>query len=258
MLRCLRYGLLMLALATPVQAEPAIADVASRILSLCGACQALLVGERHQQAESPALFIQLVARLVERGERIVVGLEIPATRQDALDAVVAGARGPAGIAHPIIDSPAFQRLLMDLAGLTQTYSGLVTVAAIDDTESQRPRDEAMAAHIQRHLASGEVARVVALVGNLHTIRMIQWDKDAGRQPPYLAERLLHADIAVTSVMQDFGESCAQPRRPAFYLIEEGPGLEAIGRQLGVLNHHANMDKRRSSDGMVIWTCQSPC
>jgi len=246
----------MLALAINVQAERAATDVVSQILSLCGACKVLLIGERHRQPESPALFLDLATRLVKRGERTLIGLEIPAARQDALEAVMAGARSPAGVAHPIIDSPAYQHLLLELSALQRAHGALITVAAIDDLDSDITRDKAMARHLRHYLASRDVERVVALVGNLHTIRKMQWAKEAGRQAPYLAERLIDAKITVTSVMQDFGEACDQPRRPVLYTINKPQGFEAVSRQLDVLNHHASMDKRQASDGMVIWTCRA--
>jgi hypothetical protein len=256
MFRCLRYVFFMLALAANVQAERAATDVASQILSLCGACQVLLIGERHQQPESPPLFLDLVTRLVKRGERTLIGLEIPAARQDALDAMMAGARSPAGIAHPIIDSPAYQRLLLELSALQRDHGALVTVAAIDNFDGDMPRDEAMASHIQRHLAAGDVERVVALVGNLHTIRKMEWAKDAGRQLPYLAERLIDAKITVTSVMQALSAACDQLRHPVLYTTKKPQAFEAVSRQLDVLNHHASMDSRQASDGIVIWACQA--
>ena len=254
MSRCLRYVLLMLALAINVQAERAATDVTSQILSLCDACQALRIGERRQQPESRALFLGLVTRLVKRGERTLVGLDIPAARQDALDAVMAGARSPAGVAHPIIDSPAYQRLLLELSALQRAHGALVTVVAIDDLDNNTPRDEAMARHLRRYLASGEVERVVALTGNLHTIRQMQWAKEAGCQPPYLAERLIHADITVTSIMQDLDTPCQHLRHPVFYGAAHRLGLEAISRQLDVVNHEPRMDKRQASDGIVVWAC----
>ena len=55
--RWLRYALLMLTLASTVQAECVTPHVTSQMLALYDACQALLIGERHNQPESPALFV---------------------------------------------------------------------------------------------------------------------------------------------------------------------------------------------------------
>ena len=141
---------------------------------------------------------------------------------------------------------------MELAALSHADGALVTVAAIDGLGGEMARDEAMAMHIRRHLTSGDAERVMALVGNLHTIRNIQWAKEAGRQPPYLAERLMHADIAVTSVMQDFGAACDHLRHPVFYTTAHRQGLEAVSRQLDAVNHDPGMDKRQALDGIVVW------
>lgn len=249
--------LLMLALASNVQARGATTRVTSHILSLCGACQVLLIGERHRQPESPMLFIDLVTRLVRQGDRLVVGLEIPAAHQDALDAAMAGERTPAEIAHPLIDSSAYQHMLLELSALQRADGALVTMVAIDDLDSEMARDEVMAHHIQRHLAAGDVERVVVLVGNLHTIQRMPWPEEIGLNQPYLAERLLHADITVTSVMQDLDAACDRLRHPVFYAAAHRQGLDAVSRQLEVVNHPPGMDMHQASDGIVIWECRRP-
>jgi hypothetical protein len=121
--------------ASNVQADVSTTSVSSQILSLCGTCQVLIIGERHQQPESPVLFISLVTQLIAQGECVLVGLEVSAAQQDALDAVMAGTRTPEGITHPIIDSPSFQKLLMDLSkslNLLQSVRGSLPLPLIQN------------------------------------------------------------------------------------------------------------------------------
>ena len=109
--------ILWLFLAPNVHAHHSIASVTLQVIALCGTCQVLILGEIHRKPESPMLFTNLVRRLVRKGKRVLVGLEISVAQQDALDAVMAGTRTPAGMAHPIIDSPYFQNMLIELSWL---------------------------------------------------------------------------------------------------------------------------------------------
>jgi hypothetical protein len=187
------------------------------------------------------LFIDLVTQLIAKGERVLVGLEVSADQQDALDAVMVGNRTPEGIAHPIIDSPAFQNLLVELSALYQTQGQFITVAAIDARDHERVRDAAMAKHIRTHFATGPFDRIVVLVGNLHTIRKMHWTEDAGRQALFLAERLVEAGVQVTSVMQDLDAECGGLKHPTFYPVRDRKGLAAVRRQVDKMKHHAGMD-----------------
>jgi hypothetical protein len=237
-------------------AHPELAPITTAILTLCGDCQVLVLGETHQKLESPVLFIDLVTHLIAQGERVLVGLEILADQQDALDAVLVGNRTPEGIAHPIIDSPAFQNMLVELSALSRTHEQLVTIAANDARDHERVRDAAMATHIRTHLASGQLDRTVVLVGNLHTIRKIHWAEDAGSQTPFLAERLVEAGVHITSVMQDLDTACGGLKHPTFYPVRDRNGLAAVRRQVDTIKHHPAMDMRQAADGVVVWQCHA--
>jgi hypothetical protein len=255
MLCCLIFFLLPLrSWGSP--AHPELAPITTAILTPCGNCQVLVLGETHQKPESPVLFIDLVTHLIAKGERVLVGLEVSADQQDALDAVMVGNRTPEGIAHPIIDSPAFQNLLVELSALYQTQGAFITIAAIDARDHERVRDAAMARHIRTHLASGPFDRIVVLVGNLHTIRKMHWAEDAGSQTPFLAERLVEAGVQVTSVMQDLDAACGGFRHPTFYPVSDRKGLAAIHRQVDKMKHHPAMDMRQAADGAVVWQCHA--
>jgi hypothetical protein len=233
MLCCLIFFLLPLrSWGSP--AHPELAPITADILTLCGNCQVLVLGETHQKPESPVLFIDLVTHLIAKGERVLVGLEVSADQQDALDAVMVGNRTPEGIAHPIIDSPAFQKMLVDLSELNRTHGLFITLAAIDARDHERVRDATMARHIGNHLASGQFDRIVVLVGNLHTIRKMHWTEDAGSQAPFLAERLVEAGVHVTSVMQELDAECGGLKHPTFYPMSDRNGLAAIRRQVDTI------------------------
>ncbi len=120
--RCVQYlALLFITLSSlRADADTSSPQVTSNLLALCGTCQVLVLGETHKQPESQALFFDLVKSLLLRGERILVGLEITAGKQDALDAVLAGRQTPEGLAPSMIDSPFYHTMLLALAQMHQT------------------------------------------------------------------------------------------------------------------------------------------
>jgi len=251
---CFLLILLLLPISN-AQAGISTPSVALQVIALCNTCQVLILGETHQKTESPVLFIDLVTQLITKGERVLVGLEVSATQQDVLDAVMTGQRSPEGITHPIIDSPSFQNLLVELSELYCAHGQFITIAAIDARNRGRVRDAAMARHIRTHLATGQFDRIVVLVGNLHTIRKMHWTEDAGSNAPFLAERLVDAGVQVTSVMQDLDTKCGGLKHPTFYTVRDAKGLEAVRRQLGTIKHHPAMDMRQAADSVVVWQCR---
>jgi hypothetical protein len=257
LLRYVGHSILFLALLgnPPADAETSYTTVTSKILALCDTCQVLILGETHQHPESPALFLDLVMSLIVRGNHILVGLEIPTARQEALDMVMAKQRTPAGLAPAMIDSPAYQAMLMTLARLHQAHGSRVAVVAIDELTPDTPRDRAMAMHLRTRLVTGRYDRAVVVVGNLHAIRRMRWAKDAWSPQPFLAERLINAGLRVTSVMQSLDSACEHPRQPTFFPITEQGGLAAVCRRVAVAKIHPEMDVRKAADGVVLWQCQ---
>ena len=94
---------------------------------------------------------------------------------------MAGRRSPAGLEHSIIDAPAYQEMLLALAELHQRRGDSLTVDAIDDFETDTPRDNAMATQLQTYLATGKYDRSVVFVDNLHAIRQAAYASRLMRQ-----------------------------------------------------------------------------
>lgn len=155
-----------------------------------------VIGERHRVAAGHELFEALVADALHVGERVLVGLEIPADRQAALEEALAGQRGAP--APAVIDSPSYQNLLTRLGELSQTYPGRLTVRAIDTPHGGgQNRDRHMAEMLHRWHADGQ--RVMALVGNLHALKAPLGLE--GRGGLRLAARLQAAGLEVASLLQ---------------------------------------------------------
>lgn len=226
-------------------------SVSTQILSLCGSCAVLILGERHQQPESLILFLDMAQQLIDRGEQILVGLEIPTVQQHALDTIIQKQEILPGLVPPFLDSPFYWGLLLALAELWQRASSRMAVVAID---GKTDRDNIMATQITSHLATGKFDRAIVLVGNYHALRKIQWAEQVMQQTPFMAEQLVSAGIQVTSVLQAMENSCEHHRQPLFSALTEQKGIDVANRLVSRLNIVPEMDVRTAIDGVVVWRC----
>jgi len=190
----LRPLLLVCVAALPCAASP-VQD-ASAVRRQFAEQSVWVIGERHRVAAGHELFEALVADALHAGERVLVGLEIPADRQAALEEALAGQRGAP--APAVIDSPSYRNLLTRLGELSQVYPGRLTVRAIDTPHGGgQNRDRHMAETLHRWHAEGQ--RVMALVGNLHALKAPLGLE--GRGGLRLAARLEAAGLGVASLLQ---------------------------------------------------------
>jgi hypothetical protein len=153
--------------------------------------QLVLVGEMHGTEESPAFVARL---LCERDERpSVLGLEIPASEQAALDAFLAS-DGEAPALRALVASPHWQRASQEQDG----RSSLAMLALVETVRRARmagrsiavvafdvepgtgdDRDRRMAQNQMAARAAHPGAALIALTGNIHarTAKGTPWDPD---------------------------------------------------------------------------------
>ena len=167
--------LLLLFLITTLTASIAQSASTNTIDALATLCQdrtIILLGEPHHEPNSQILFLDLVRHYVERGDRVYVGLEVPADKQTQLDDALAGGRDFSFIS-PIILHDQYEEMIHALGGV----EGEITVQAIDASESEPIRDASMSRNVQSAVYSGKYDKILVLVGNVHVIQNIQWHKD---------------------------------------------------------------------------------
>ncbi len=216
----------LLAVAVSAAASPD-RDAAEVRLRFAGA-SVWVVGERHRVVAGHQLFGALVAQTLEAGERVQVGLELPADRQAALDAVMAGGAGV--VAPVVIDCPSYRVLLIRLGELAGAYPGRLAVRAIDTpTGVTQDRDRHMAEALGRLQGGGQ--RVLALVGNLHALKAAPGRDKA--EPPRLAARLKAAGLDVASLLQ-LGPSRAPREQYSGVLVATAAPAAAALQKLGRL------------------------
>lgn len=142
--------------------------------------RAFIFGELHGTAEIPALFFDLVCEAAGQG-RVIVGLEMPESSQAALDSWLMSDGGPAARAALLGDSfwrftdgrssEAMLALLERLRVLKAAGRPIGVLAFVPSTgpaATQTPYEQAMAANWRRALAAAPRARLLVLVGNIHS------------------------------------------------------------------------------------------
>jgi hypothetical protein len=140
----------------------------------------LIFGELHGTAEIPPLFADLVCQAAAQGP-VIVGLEMPESSQTALDAWLASGGGREARAALLRDSfwrfgdgrasEAMLALLERLRALRaagRSIRLLAFVPSIGPAATQTPYEQAMAANWSRALAAAPGARLLVLVGSVHS------------------------------------------------------------------------------------------
>jgi len=198
--RCARaVPMLCLAVAAST-AVPRWTDPLEFVRSRAAGHDVLLLGTRHRQPAILAFVGNLLPVLKATGVTHI-GLEIGAHQQAVLDDYLDSGRGLEDLVlHPQIDCVAYRGLL---AALRQ--SGLSALAIDRSSGAAAPplsRDRYMAHRVAALFRKRPGARLVAVVGNLHTLKRYPWRTpavtDTGIRPALAA---LRPDLRVVSIAQ---------------------------------------------------------
>jgi len=176
----------------------------------------VLVGEIHGTREIPAAFGHLVCQAAaeQRGKTILVGLEILATAQSAIDAFLAS-QGDASAIHALLAQEFWQRDYQDGRSSAAMFHLLdefrryrkagskILVRALDPGRYDSPgnRDAEMAASLANAIAAVSPAQTLALVGNVHsrTLKGYPWDAKADYVPLGALLRAQYDDLITLDV-----------------------------------------------------------
>jgi len=133
-----------------------------------------IIGESHQRSESVQLFQKLVTEALKKFQCVIVGLEIASNQQSVIDSVMMGKASVGDIKiSTIIDHVPMRKMIEEFASLK--INGLcINVIAIDaGDEINVRRDEWMSIKLMEQVGD---APVVVLLGSLHTLKKVVWDK----------------------------------------------------------------------------------
>ena len=218
---CVRaVPILCLAVAASAAVPPAKAPV-DFVRSRAAGHDVLLLGTRHRQ---PAIlgFVEGLLPALRAAGFTHVGLEIGSDQQARIDGFMATRRGLEDIAlHPQIDCAAYRGLL---AGLRSSGLSVLAIDRPADAVAAPPsRDRYMARRVAALFREHPGARLVVVVGNLHTLKRYPWQaptvKDTGLRPALAA---LRPDLRIVSIAQWTGpEPLAPPAPRPLALVTDG-------------------------------------
>lgn len=210
-----------------------------------------LIGETHQHQESIRLFRSVINEHLKRGDCLTVALEIPSDQQDTIEQIGQGGATAADIdIAPAIDHQAYRDMLDGLAALRNAGACLNLVAIDGGVGSDVRRDEWMAMQLEKR--AGETP-ILALLGNLHTLKRVNWDPAMVEYSPYAAEILASEGENVRSYSQLWAGDCASQAR---FIEPDSP--EALGllnqHLISLLNAFDYQTARGVADGIIAWEC----
>ena len=222
--------------------------LATQIIDACQEKQLIVLGENHQQKNSTKLLVSLVRKFACQNKKILVGLEIPRDRQEPLDNALHNPLPISeGIIPLIIDHADYHTMLHELQQLN------IDIKAIDATEEENNREQAMFDFLIHVIASEKYDKILVLVGNLHAIKNVKWHPDTGHaesDDQFFTGKLIQDGRNVCSVVQDF--SPQETDNPRVLTTNSSEGAAGAMRTIRAVFHNDNMSGKDVADAVVVW------
>ena len=170
----------------------------------------VFLGTKHRQPRILNFIAELIPSLKELGVTHI-GLEIPSDQQENIDTYMKTGNGLQDIQlHPQIDCPAYRNLFIVLRN-----SGGPAPIALDLPKSEYKgdisRDEWMGLSLLKVLRDTPNAKILVVVGNLHTLKKLDWEERLGNKNLSIRQYILREkpSIKMWSVAQVIDETPAQ-------------------------------------------------
>ncbi|BBL57013.1 hypothetical protein [Methylomonas koyamae] len=211
----------------------------------------VIIGETHQQPESPRFFKGLVEATIAKYQCVSIGLEIERDQQAIIDDVMAGKEPASKIKIPFPIDHAGMRWMIEQFAELKRQTPCLRVEAID---ADQDRDENMANRLADFPADKPI---LVLLGGLHTLKKVNWTVRSGK--PAVAEILANRGFSVKTYPQRWlPEKCTsdQGRISLFVSASDPEALPILNQTLMSL---INAKKHRAAtdviDGLVLWKCK---
>lgn len=231
-------------------------DANSRIIESIKPGTIVFVGETHKKNESIQLVQDLVSAASERYECITLAVEIDDSQQSIIDQVVEGTVPVSAIKIPMtIDHPALREFIAGLATLKSQHSCFELIAIDTGVETKSDRDEWMA---KRLSVLSHDNPVLVLLGNLHTLKRVNWTVSSGK--PSVAEILDRKGFLIKSFVQRWSPQDCQDRQQRKSRFIDVKSYEALGilnnTIISLMNARPSKSADGVIDGLVVWECRA--
>lgn len=210
-----------------------------------------IIGESPQLSESIQFFQELISSYLQQGKCLAVALEIVSSQQAMLDQIVEGRATKSDIKlPPMIDHTPYRSLINDLVRMKRRGNCLKLIA-IDGEGLNVNQDKWIAGRLAKQISQ---APVLALLGNLHTLKKIGWNSPMGKAFPYVAEILVSKGYRIKTYPQIWLDKTCHTQNRLVSSYEQ--------KTVSLLNHSLvsliNAAKYEAVDdvvdGVILWEC----
>ena len=213
-----------------------------------------IIGETHKHPESITLFKSLISGYLKQNKCLTVGLEIVSSQQVIIDQVMKGRAVVSDIEiSPIIDHPPFRKMINGLVNLQEKGKclKLIAIDAGDDIELRR--DQWMAIKLAKQIGK---APILVLLGNLHSLKKVNWDLSMTKGSTYVSEILSSQGYDVKTYPQIWiDKACDNQNR--FIQTGKPEVLRLLNDSLiSVLNAFKYKSAVGVIDGVLLWECKT--
>lgn len=239
---------IMLFLPLPADAT----SVGDRVVQRMVPNSITLIGESHQRPQSAQFFKSLVDNYLQQNQCLTVALEIASSQQPMIDEVMQGRAVVSAVKiAPMIDHPPFRALIDGLANMRGNGACLELIAIDAGIEEDTSRDEWMAAKL---VAQVSQTPVLALLGNLHTLKKVDWHRAVTNASPYAAEILVSQGYRIHSYAQIWTDRDCDSRK-RFISVDNSQITQLINNKLmALLNAVETKQAADAIDGIILWEC----
>lgn len=211
-----------------------------------------IIGETHKRPESFQFFQSIVTDYRQQHDCLIVALEIASNQQSTIDQLVQDQAKVADIEiAPPIDHPDFRVLIENLAELQRQNDCFKLIAIDADIKLETDRDTWMAKELANQVGKSPI---LALLGSLHTLKLVEWNSDLTRKFAYVAELLTNEGYTVRTYPQIWKDrECNTHYRFIKADEPEATGL-VVDDLFSILNATKPDSVQSVVDGVVLWGC----
>lgn len=224
----------------------------NRILASMKPNSITIIGETHKRPEAIKFFQSLITGYLQQNKCLTIALEIASSQQSVIDEIKQGKAIVADIKiTTVIDHPPFRALINDLIEM-QNYNDCLKLIAIDaGLELKTNRDEWMAIQLTDKVGQ---APVLALLGNLHTLKKVDWNPALVKKEPYVAEILAARGFKVKSYPQVWRDRTCNSKIRLISADEPNASKLLNTDLFALLNASKPETGTDIIDGIVLWEC----
>jgi len=211
-----------------------------------------IIGETHKHSESLILFQSLISNHLKHNKCLTVVLEIASNQQPIIDKIKQGRAVVSDIEIPsTIDHPAFREMVNNLVKLQRKNECLKLIAIDAGDDIDLRRDEWMAIKLSEQLGA---APVLVLLGNLHSLKRVNWDLSMTKGSLYVAEILSSQGYDIRTYPQIW--VAPQCNNKYQFISADNPKLPDLLNNsfISLLNAFEYKTAAGIVDDAILWVC----